>query len=76
MGETSWKNAVILFLEDLEVSLMTVVLLLSSLQVLCYLLPASGLQEQDDSVAHCCDAWRVLGNPDIYFFPPYHARLE
>ena len=49
---------------------------LFSLQVLCHLLPAFGLQEQDDPSAHRINAGRLLGHPHVYLFSPYNARLE
>lgn len=45
-------------------------------QVLCNLLPAAGLQEQDDTCESVFDAWGVLGYPLVHLLSPHHAELE
>ena len=46
------------------------------LQVLRYLLPASGVPEQNDTHASGSDDWRLLGYSHIHLFPAHHAGLE
>lgn len=45
-------------------------------QVLCYLLPATGLQAQDDPGPSGSDAQWLLGHPHIHLLPTHHAKLE
>lgn len=47
-----------------------------SLQVLRYLLPAAGLQTQDDPAQSGGDAQWLLAHPDIHLLSTHHAKLE
>lgn len=46
------------------------------LQVLCHLLSASGLQEQDDTTESCFNDRRMLDYTNCYFLLTHYARLE
>lgn len=46
------------------------------LQVLRHLLPAAGLQTQDDPGQSGGDAQRLLAHPYIHLLPSHHAKLE
>lgn len=45
-------------------------------QVLRYLLPATGLQTQDDPSPSGSDAQRLLAHPYVHLLPTHHAKLE
>lgn len=45
-------------------------------QVLRYLLPAAGLQTQDDPNQSSSDAQRLLAYPSIHLLLTHHAKLE
>lgn len=45
-------------------------------QVLRYLLPASGLQKQDDAGESGSDAQWLLDHPHIHLLFTHHAKLE
>lgn len=46
------------------------------LQVLRHLLPAAGLQAQDDPRQSGSDAQRLLAHPHFHLLPTHHAKLE
>lgn len=46
------------------------------LQVLCHLLSASGVQEQDDTTESCSYDRRMLDYPNCYILLTNYARLE
>lgn len=45
-------------------------------QVLRYLLPAAGLQTQDDPGQSGSDAQRLLAHSHFHLLPSHHAKLE
>lgn len=45
-------------------------------KILRYLLPAFGLQEQNDPTENNIDAWGMLDYPNFYILPTNYARME